>query len=139
VTLKRGRRLRGCMGVFCPSGPLPETLDSVARSACRDPRFKTCPVTADEVAELSIELSVLSVPQPIPDPSKLETGRHGIIVRRGDRSGCFLPQVAVERGWGASEFLTQCCLVKAKLPSDAWREPGTEVLTFTAEVFVDRA
>ena len=135
VTLKRGQRLRGCMGTFSPSGSLLDTLDSVARSACRDPRFKTCPVTAKETPALSIEVSLLTVPESVTDRGTIEAGRHGIIVRRGSRSGCFLPQVAVERGWTSAEFLSQCCVAKAKLPADAWQDPATEVLRFTAEVF----
>lgn len=135
VTLKRRKRLRGCMGVFSPSGSLLDTLDSVARSACRDPRFQSCPVTPNEAPLLSIEVSLLTVPEPVADPRKIEAGRHGIIVRRGNRSGCFLPQVAVERGWTAAEFLSQCCVAKAELPADAWQDPATEVLSFMAEVF----
>ncbi len=138
VTLKRSRRLRGCMGRFSPSGSLLDTLDSVARSACRDPRFKTCPVTAAEAAALSIEISLLTVPQPVADPQNIEVGHHGIIIRQGKQSGCFLPQVAVERGWTAAEFLSQCCVAKAKLPANAWQDPATEVLSFTAEVFGDQ-
>ncbi len=62
-------------------------------------------------------------------------GEHGIIVRRGDRSGCFLPKVAGERGWSAEETLSNCCTMKAGLAADAWREPGTEVCLFTADAF----
>ena len=135
VTLKRGQRLRGCMGTCSPKGSLLDTLDSVARSACRDPRFKTCPLTQTETLHLSIEVSLLTVPQPVADPREIEAGHHGIIVRQGNRSGCFLPQVAAERNWTTTELLNECCQAKAKLPADAWHDPTTEVLSFTAEVF----
>lgn len=138
VTLKRGRRLRGCMGTLAPKGSLVEILESVARSACRDPRFESCPVAAAELGSLTIEVSLLSPAVPVADRNTIEVGRHGILIRRGGQSGCFLPQVAVERGWTAAEFLTQCCVAKAHLPAEAWRDPSTEVLVFSAEVFSDR-
>ena len=65
----------------------------------------------------------------------LELGRHGIYIKRGWASGCFLPQVATETGWSKEEFLSQCCGGKASLPSDAWKDAETEVYLFTAEVF----
>jgi AMMECR1 domain-containing protein len=45
-----------------------------------------------------------------------------------------LPQVAVEHRWDPPTFLAQTC-TKAGLPSDAWREPETQIEVFSAEVF----
>jgi uncharacterized protein (TIGR00296 family) len=73
--------------------------------------------------------------QRISDPLAFELGKHGIYVRRGLASGCFLPQVATETGWGKEEFLSYCCAHKAGLAADAWKDPQTEVYLFTAEAF----
>jgi AmmeMemoRadiSam system protein A len=138
VTLKKRSRLRGCMGTFAPRGTLVETIESVAWSAAHDPRFLDCPVAPGEMADLRIEISILSEPQPTDHPESLEIGRHGIWIRRGPASGCFLPQVATERNWSAEEFLSNCCSMKAGLAPQAWKDPETEVLLFTAEILAER-
>jgi len=56
------------------------------------------------------------------------------MVRRGQRSGLLLPQVATEQGWNREAFLTHGCR-KAGLPADAWRSPLTHIEVFTAAVF----
>src|ERR1700722_19350823 len=59
VTVRRAGRLRGCLGRTDRTLPLGEVVAQCAISAVlRDPRFP--PVTADEVAALEIEISVLS-------------------------------------------------------------------------------
>lgn len=105
-------------------------------SAARDdPRFP--PVSPEEVPEIQIEISVLTTPQraaaPL-DPACVVVGRDGLLIRRGPRSGLLLPQVAAERGWTATAFLAAACQ-KAGLAPEAWREPGTEVFLFQADVF----
>ncbi len=135
VTLRRAQRLRGCMGTFSPKATILETIDYVARLACRDPRFATQPVTIDELPELTLEVSLLSALRITDSPEALNVGEHGIVVRCGQASGCFLPQVAVEHQWNAEQFLDQCCTGKAGLPTGAWRQSDAEVSLFTAEVF----
>jgi AmmeMemoRadiSam system protein A len=136
VTLKTRGRLRGCLGNFSGKGPLYKLVAKMARaSATEDPRFFGSRLTPSEMRDLEIEISVLSPLEPIDDPLKIELGVHGIHVRRGVRAGCFLPQVATETGWSKEEFLGHCCEGKAGLAWDAWRDPETEVLVFTAEVF----
>ena len=61
-------------------------------------------------------------------------GRDGLLVRRREASAILLPQVAPEQRWGPDAFLAAACR-KAGLAPDAWREPGTEVFTFQADVF----
>lgn len=138
VTLKNRGRLRGCMGTFAPKETLADTVESAARSAARDPRFRDCPVTPGEMGNIRIEISILGEPQPTDRPEALEIGRHGIWIRRGFASGCFLPQVATERNWSAEEFLSNCCSMKAGLAADAWKDPETEVLLFTAEIISEQ-
>lgn len=135
VTFWAGKRLRGCVGTFVSTEDIAATIQDVTRSSLDDPRFAADPITAAELKDLEIEISILSDPNPTDDPLSLVPGTHGIIVRRGLQSGCFLPKVASERGWSAEEFLSTCCTMKAGLPADAWRESDTEVLLFTAQVF----
>jgi AmmeMemoRadiSam system protein A len=106
----------------------------VVAAACRDPRFP--PLEPDELAEVVIEISVLSDTAPLApaDAAWVVVGRDGLIVRRGARVGLLLPQVASQYGWEPDEFLVAACR-KAGLPDDAWRDSGTEVRTFRAEVF----
>ena len=135
VTFWSGRDLRGCVGTFAPTSDLAATIAEVTRLSLADRRFEGDPITEAELPNLKIEISILTDPQPTPDPLSLEPGTHGIIVRRGGRSGCFLPRVASERGWSAAQFLSNCCTMKAGLPADAWRDSETEVLLFTADSF----
>lgn len=133
VTLRNGPRLRGCIGTFDASEALLPTLQRIALSSLNDPRFRQNPVVSEELPHLRIEVSLVSPMEPIADPLTLTLGRHGIYVRQGSRTGCFLPEVATDSGWNAEEFLSYCCAHKAGLPPDAWRRPDTEVHIFTVE------
>jgi uncharacterized protein len=136
VTLKTDDRLRGCIGQFISSCPLVELVVEMAEaSVAKDPRFVDNRITAEELDDLEIEISVLSPLKRTSDPLSLRLGVDGIYIKRGYASGCFLPQVATETGWDAEEFLSYCCSHKAGLPPDAWKDPRTEVYLFTAEVF----
>jgi AmmeMemoRadiSam system protein A len=133
VTLTRQGRLRGCIGFVVAERPLLETVREAARAAAfQDPRFP--PLRAQELPEIRLEISVLSEPGPVQSLEQIRVGTHGLIVRRGARSGLLLPQVATEYGWDRDTFLSHAC-AKAGLPGDCWREPGTEIEIFSAEVF----
>jgi len=134
VTFWSGARLRGCVGRFEHTTNLSEMVAEVTRATMSDERFANDPITARELSLLTIEVSVLSDPMETNDPKSLIVGVHGLIVRRGTRSGCFLPKVAVEHGWSAEQFLSACCTMKAGLPADAWQSRDTTVYLFTAEV-----
>jgi len=134
-------RLRGCIGYPYPERPLAEAVvDAAISAALHDPRFK--PVSLEEMDGIVIEVSVLTPPERIvverPEdyPRRIVIGRDGLIVSRGGFRGLLLPQVPIEWGWDAEEFLTQCCL-KAWLPPDAWLLPDTEVYRFQAEIFAE--
>ena len=136
VTLKRGGRLRGCIGTLECRRPLAEEIARVAVSAAlEDPRF--APLQASELVGLRIEVSVLGPLEPIDplDPDAIAIGRHGLVVEQGRRHGLLLPQVATEWGWDRETFLSQTC-IKAGLPTDAWRR-GAAVSRFLADVFGD--
>jgi len=138
VTLKEGDRLRGCLGVLETSEPLWKVVqDQTIAAASQDPRFP--PVLPGELSTIEIEISVLSKPKRIASPSEIELGKHGVIVRRGDKGGVFLPQVALETGWDLKTFMGQLCLQKAGLPEDAWKDPQTKLYIFTAKVFREKS
>src|SRR5262249_8969538 len=116
--------------------PLRETIVHCAESAAfRDPRFPA--LSADEVAGLQIEISVLSELFPI-EPEKIEIGRHGLFMSSGYRHGLLLPQVAVEHHLSRERFLEETCR-KAGLPRDAWKGSDTQISGFTCEIFQEEA
>jgi AmmeMemoRadiSam system protein A len=132
VTLRGGQDLRGCIGYPLPVKPLGlAVIETAVAAACNDPRFE--PLRARELAVITIEVSVLSVPRAASEPLAIEPGRHGLIVTQGARRGLLLPQVASEHGWDAETFLSQTCL-KAGLEPDAWRR-GARFEIFEAQVF----
>ena len=135
VTLTNGGELRGCIGTFNPDQPLGEMVVEMARAAAKDPRFVMRPITATEVPELNVQVSVLSPLELTHEPQKLQVGTHGIYITNGRRGGCFLPEVATDQGWNAQQFLSYCCSHKAGLPADAWRMLDTQVFLFTSEKF----
>ena len=136
VTLRKYGALRGCLGCFSSSEPLYLAVAAYARhSALDDPRFAGSRLSLGDLPEVEMEISALAPLRPCSDPENISLGLHGIQVSRGGRSGCFLPQVAEETGWSVEEFWGHCCRDKAGLAWDAWRDPATSLMTFTAEVF----
>jgi AmmeMemoRadiSam system protein A len=135
VTIKERGQLRGCLGTLQNrAGLAAEVVRCAADSASEDPRFP--PVTAGELPDLSLEISVLGPLEAIePRPDAFTIGVHGLVVEQGLQRGLLLPQVATEWGWDGEQFLRQTC-VKAGLPPSAWRT-GAQIFRFAAEVFGD--
>jgi len=132
VTLKRDGQLRGCIGYIIGMKPLCQAVvDNAINAATRDPRFRE--VTAQELPELVIEISVMSPLQKIDDPERVEVGKHGLYIIQGRNRGILLPQVATDQGWNRTQFLEGVCR-KAGLPRDAWRK-GAQLSIFSAQVF----
>ncbi len=133
VTLKSKDQLRGCIGNIFPNQ---EVYKAIARntisSAFYDRRFM--PVTEHELNNIEIEISVLSDIMPIKGHDEYDVTKHGIIIRKGDASAVFLPQVATEQQWDKEETLNHLCR-KAGLPQNGWKENGMQFSVFTAEVF----
>ncbi len=133
----KSKELRGCIGRPYPILPLGKAIIISAINAARDdPRFH--PVKPEEIDELIIEVTVLTVPKlinakPKDLPDKIIIGRDGLIVATGMCSGLLLPQVAVEHGFDCTEFLCQTCM-KAGLMPDAWLN-GAEVYSFEGQIF----
>jgi MEMO1 family protein len=133
VTLTKKGELRGCIGYIMAVEQLYKAVSGMAIAASsRDPRFQR--VSSNELRDVHIEISVLSPLKLINSPDEVETGKHGLYISKGNYSGLLLPQVAVEQGWNREEFLKQTCR-KAGLPTNAWKEKGTNIHTFTAQIF----
>jgi AmmeMemoRadiSam system protein A len=135
VSLHRRGQLRGCIGYIEALKPLLQTIREMAPAAAfQDPRFR--PLQADELADLEIEISVLTPLKLIKSTDEIEVGQHGLYIVRGLNRGLLLPQVATQYHWDRRTFLEQTC-GKAGLPPDAWRDPHTQIYTFTAEIFAE--
>lgn len=135
VTLKTNGNLRGCLGCFTSDEPLYLTIARYAKlSATEDPRFVSNRIDVSELDKLQMDISILSPLEACEKPQEIVLGKHGIYIKSGWSSGCFLPQVATETGWSVDEFWSHCCCHKARLPADAWKTGGAELFTFTAEV-----
>ena len=127
VTLRLGGELRGCIGHVEAVSPLWESVRDMAQAAAeRDSRFP--PLRPDELSRLEIEISILSPMAPI-RPDEIRVGTHGLYVQRGSQGGLLLPQVAVEWGWDAPEFLRRT-FEKAGLPEG---DPAARILAFTID------
>jgi AmmeMemoRadiSam system protein B/AmmeMemoRadiSam system protein A len=132
VTLKKNGNLRGCIGRFDANEPLYKVVQDMAiASSTQDSRF--LPVELNEIPELEIEISVLTPMRRISSIDEIELGRHGIYIRKGYRSGTFLPQVAAETGWTKEEFLGHCAQDKAGIGWDGWK--NAELFVYEALVF----
>ena len=129
VTLHSGV-LRGCVGYPYPNRTIKEALiDSAISAALHDCRFP--PVRVDELAQITMEITLLSKPTRIFGPSDIVVGKHGLIVKKGLQQGLLLPQVATDYGWTPQEFLDQT-YVKAGLTP---RDDSAEIFVFEGEVF----
>ncbi|MGI0149905.1 MAG: TIGR00296 family protein [Thermoplasmata archaeon] len=133
--------LRGCIGYPQPFFPLVKSIEKAAESAAtEDPRFP--PMRHDELDRVTVEVSILTPPKlvevkkPKELPARVMIGVDGLSVAQGAYRGILLPQVAVEEGFDAADFLSQACM-KAGLLADAWLDPETRVYTFQAEVFAE--
>ena len=132
VSLHEHGRLRGCIGHFGEDIPLHEIVVEMAHAAAfEDPRFS--PVRREELDEIDIEISVLTPMRRINSLDEFELHRHGIYIRKGYRSGTFLPQVADEVDWTKEEFVGHCSQDKAGLGWNGWR--NAELYVYEAIVF----
>ena len=138
VTLSIGGELRGCIGNLFPTNTLTEGVrQNAVHAAFQDPRFN--PLTEAELDQVSIEVSILTEPQPVPYATpqdiiqKLRPHLDGVIIRQDYASATFLPQV-----WAqvpkAEDFLGHLCL-KAGLPRDAWKRSKLDVATYQVQRF----
>ncbi len=132
VSLHKQGRLRGCIGHFGEDVPLHEIVAEMARAAAfEDPRFM--PVSRDELEDIDIEISVLTPMRRIQSLDEFQLHKHGIYIKKGYRSGTFLPQVADEVNWTKEEFVGHCAQDKAGIGWDGWKD--AELYVYEAIVF----
>jgi MEMO1 family protein len=138
VTLTKSGDLRGCIGSIYPQESLYQAVIRRAKSAAtEDSRF--LPVRPDELKQIDVEVSVLTIPKPLPFDSpddllqKLRPGVDGVVLRVEDHTATYLPQV-----WDQlpdkRTFLSELSQ-KAGLPPDGWKLPAAIVMTYQVEAF----
>jgi len=137
VTLEKGGQLRGCIGSIEAHRPLIQDVAEHAwNAAFRDPRFPQ--LTEEEYHMLSLEISILTQPEPMSFVSEqdlmeqIQPGRDGLIIQDGYRRGLFLPAV-----WDKLpdvETFLRHLKQKAGLPGDYWSDT-TEVQRFFSHEF----
>jgi uncharacterized protein len=138
VTLTLHDQLRGCIGFPEPIMALGKAIREAAIAAAQeDPRFT--PVKPTELPIIRVEVTVLSVPVPLPGPpevrpEKVLVGKHGLIAKGRGLSGLLLPQVATEYGWDSKTFLEHTC-IKAGLPGRCWQDDQVRFSTFEGQIF----
>jgi AmmeMemoRadiSam system protein A len=138
LTRREGGELRGCTGSLEAMDPLALNVCYCAvQTALYDYRFP--PVSALELEDIEIEVSVLTPPQALGYASPeellevLEARKPGVLIQRGEHRATFLPQVW-ERLPEAGVFLGYLCM-KAGLGGEDYLEPGLEVFTYQVEKF----
>jgi AmmeMemoRadiSam system protein B/AmmeMemoRadiSam system protein A len=129
------KELRGCIGYIWPIKSLAQAvIDNAVGAASRDPRFN--PVTADEVADLEIDINVLTPPHPVASYKDIVVGRDGVILYKDGKQSVFLPSVATEFGWTLEEMLSQLSL-KAGCGADGWQN-GARFDVFQSTSFAEQ-
>jgi len=138
VTLHKHGALRGCIGTIEPVKVLRQGIcDNARLAAFHDTRFS--PLTLDEFHEVDIEISLLSVPEPLEFTTSEELLAgilpqiHGVIIKKGNAGATFLPQVWEQLPM-PEDFLNQLC-IKAGLSSTAWKNEGLAVQTYEVQCF----
>lgn len=123
VTLLKDGQLRGCIGSLEAYQPLgQDILANTRRAAFEDPRF--APVSAGELAQLELEVSLLTRPQPMAVAEEAELlrrirpGEDGLIVQCGAQRATFLPSVWQQLAQ-PQEFVA-ALKAKAGLSGDFW-------------------
>jgi len=124
-------RLRGCVGRLDATQPMYQAVAHSAQSVLGDPRFTSDAVTLDELPDLEIEISLLSPLRAANDAMDFDLLSDGIFLTMGNRSGCFLPQVARETGWSKEQLLDRLCMEKMGLPARSWAQPGALLQKFS--------
>jgi hypothetical protein len=140
VTLHIQEQLRGCIGSLVESEPLRTSVrKNAVNAAFRDPRFP--PLGQNEFPEVTIEVSILTEPQPLeysgPEElvNRLRPNIDGVILSKGPARSTFLPQVW-EQLSKPEDFLSHLCL-KAGLSADAWKKEHPEIQTYQAQYFAE--
>ena len=136
--MKQDGHLRGCIGNLADNRSIGDGVRvNAIRAAFHDPRF--APLKSGELESTRIEVSILTKPEPLPYQdsaellSKLAVNVDGVIIRKGEASATFLPQV-----WHQFKtpeiFISHLCR-KAGLSADAWQTTKLDVMTYQVQHF----
>lgn len=135
VTLTLNSTLRGCIGSVVATQPLiTDIANNAFNAAFNDPRFS--PITAQDLPELSIQISILSTTSKIAHQDEQDLINtitphvDGIILKDQGRSSTFLPAVW-EQLPDPSDFIAHLKL-KAGFSQDYWSET-LEVYRYSVE------
>jgi hypothetical protein len=132
VTLRKKGDLRGCIGRMIADEPLARLVGVMSlQAAFNDKRFPQ--LTADELKDIEIEISVLTPMKQVAGADDIVVGRDGVLLAKDGYSAVFLPQVATEQGWNREQMLDHLCL-KAGLTVGSWKKDA-KFSTFQAIVF----
>ncbi len=128
VTLKKGGKLRGCMGTFKPvqKNAAYEIISNAMTAAENDPRFPE--VEKEELNEISISVDILSEPEAVRNKSELDPKKYGILVKGGHQTGLLLPDL---EGIETAEKQLNIAKRKAGLAEDT----EVEIYRFTVSRF----
>ena len=124
-------RLRGCVGRLEARSSLIAAVRDTALSVLDDPRFTDDPITLPELPSLEIDISILSPLRIASGPLDFDLLHDGIYLAAGERTGCFLPQVARETGWTREQLIDRLCMEKLGLPASTWRGPQAKLQVFS--------
>ena len=93
VSLHKDGNLRGCIGTIAPTqeNVALEIMENAVSASTRDPRFPE--VREDEIGDLEISVDVLGPTEKIPDKSRLDVKRYGVVVTKGWKRGLLLPNL----------------------------------------------
>jgi uncharacterized protein len=127
-------QLRGCVGRLDANGPLAQVVRQTAVSVLGDPRFANRRVQLNELANLEIEISVLSPLTAAKTPLDFDLLNDGLFLTISNRTGCFLPQVARQTGWSKEQLLDRLCMEKLAFPAKMWQHPAARLQKFTAAI-----
>ncbi|MDA3972067.1 MAG: AmmeMemoRadiSam system protein A [Desulfobulbaceae bacterium] len=138
VTLHKNKQLRGCIGTLTPHAAIRSGVqDYAVLAALHDSRFP--PVTPEELAEIYIEISILSDPAPLTFTSprdllqKLRPGLDGVTLTYDHCSATFLPQVWEQLP--EPQLFLQHLALKAGLQPDDWQKQDVQIDTYTVVNF----
>lgn len=140
VTLHEHGELRGCIGSLEAHRQLIDDIRSNALAAAfHDPRFP--PLSKEELAEVDIEVSLLTRPEAMSFTreqevlDKLRPGIDGVILEYGIHRATFLPQVWQQLPF-TSIFMAHL-KQKAGLPPDFWND-DVQIATYQVEKFAEQ-
>ncbi|MFQ5717167.1 MAG: AmmeMemoRadiSam system protein A [Nitrospinales bacterium] len=125
VSIKKGKKLRGCIGTMAPSEDnlALEIIRNAVSAAAKDPRFD--PVSKEELPSLTFSVDVLT-PAEKADRGGLDCKKYGIMIASGHKQGILLPNL---EGIDTVEEQIDICRKKAGLGKN---EP-IEIFRFRVE------